>query len=156
MIEVEHLTKRFPTQVAVSDVSFNVRQGEIVGFLGPNGAGKTTAMRILTAFLAPTSGTAGASFHGRNMPGTSRFVVDEEQEPVAGAESDEEMLDEEGGPPAVAQVRRAPSGGRWRPRSWWPWCARPMPASANDPQVGGSRGGVVGTPSPVGQEKPRP
>src|SRR5437867_2254781 len=58
MIEVEHLTKRFPTQVAVSDVSFSVRQGEIVGFLGPNGAGKTTAMRILTAFLPPTEGTA--------------------------------------------------------------------------------------------------
>ena len=58
MIEVEHLTKRFPAQVAVSDVSFSVRQGEIVGFLGPNGAGKTTAMRILTAFLPPTEGTA--------------------------------------------------------------------------------------------------
>jgi ABC-2 type transport system ATP-binding protein len=58
MIEVENLTKRFPTQVAVSDVSFSVRQGEIVGFLGPNGAGKTTAMRILTAFLPPTEGTA--------------------------------------------------------------------------------------------------
>jgi ABC-2 type transport system ATP-binding protein len=58
MIEVENLTKRFPTQVAVSDVSFSVREGEIVGFLGPNGAGKTTAMRVLTGFLPPTSGTA--------------------------------------------------------------------------------------------------
>jgi ABC-2 type transport system ATP-binding protein len=58
MIEVEHLTKRFPTQLAVSDVSFHVRAGEIVGFLGPNGAGKTTAMRILTGFLPPTAGTA--------------------------------------------------------------------------------------------------
>lgn len=58
MIEVEHLTKRFPTQVAVSDVSFTVRPGEIVGFLGPNGAGKTTAMRMLTAFLPPTEGVA--------------------------------------------------------------------------------------------------
>jgi gliding motility-associated transport system ATP-binding protein len=58
MIEVEHLTKRFPTQVAVSDVSFQVSPGEIVGFLGPNGAGKTTAMRMLTGFLPPTAGTA--------------------------------------------------------------------------------------------------
>ena len=58
MIEVEHLTKRFATQVAVSDVSFHVGEGEIVGFLGPNGAGKTTAMRILTGFLPPTAGTA--------------------------------------------------------------------------------------------------
>jgi ABC-2 type transport system ATP-binding protein len=58
MIEVENLTKRFPTQLAVADVSFSVRQGEIVGFLGPNGAGKTTAMRVLTGYLPPTSGTA--------------------------------------------------------------------------------------------------
>ncbi len=58
MIEVENLTKRFPTQVAVSDVSFSVQPGEIVGFLGPNGAGKTTAMRVLTGFLPPTAGTA--------------------------------------------------------------------------------------------------
>jgi ABC-2 type transport system ATP-binding protein len=58
MIEVANLTKRFPTQVAVSDVSFSVQEGEIVGFLGPNGAGKTTAMRVLTGFLPPTAGTA--------------------------------------------------------------------------------------------------
>ena len=58
MIEVENLTKRFPTQIAVSDVSFSVREGEILGFLGPNGAGKTTAMRVLTGFLPPTAGTA--------------------------------------------------------------------------------------------------
>jgi len=61
MIEVENLTKRFPTQLAVADVSFSVRQGEIVGFLGPNGAGKTTAMRVLTGYLPPTSGTARIS-----------------------------------------------------------------------------------------------
>jgi ABC-2 type transport system ATP-binding protein len=58
MIEVENLTKRFPTRVAVSDVSFSVQEGEIVGFLGPNGAGKTTAMRVLSGFLPPTAGTA--------------------------------------------------------------------------------------------------
>jgi len=58
MIEVANLTKRFPTEVAVSDVSFSVQEGEIVGFLGPNGAGKTTAMRVLAGFLPPTAGTA--------------------------------------------------------------------------------------------------
>ena len=63
MIEVENLTKRFPTQVAVSDVSFSVNEGEIVGFLGPNGAGKTTAMRVITGFLPPTSGTARIAGH---------------------------------------------------------------------------------------------
>src|SRR5229473_3263345 len=58
MIEVQNLTKRYPTQVAVSDVTFSVRQGEIVGFLGPNGAGKTTTMRVLTGFLPPSGGSA--------------------------------------------------------------------------------------------------
>ena len=57
MIEVEHLTKSFPGRVAVSDVTFRVEPGEIVGFLGPNGAGKTTAMRCLTGFLPPSAGT---------------------------------------------------------------------------------------------------
>jgi ABC-2 type transport system ATP-binding protein len=58
MIEVQNLTKNFPTQTAVADASFSVKEGEIVGFLGPNGAGKTTTMRVLTGFLPPTSGTA--------------------------------------------------------------------------------------------------
>src|SRR5512147_3272607 len=58
MIEVQNLSKRYPTRLAVDDVTFSVREGEIVGFLGPNGAGKTTAMRILTGFLPPTAGTA--------------------------------------------------------------------------------------------------
>jgi ABC-2 type transport system ATP-binding protein len=63
MIEVQNLTKRYPTQVAVEDVSFSVREGEIVGFLGPNGAGKTTTMRVLTGFLPPTAGTARIAGH---------------------------------------------------------------------------------------------
>jgi ABC-2 type transport system ATP-binding protein len=58
MIEVQNLTKRYPTQLAVSDVTFSVREGEIVGFLGPNGAGKTTTMRVLTGFLPPSAGAA--------------------------------------------------------------------------------------------------
>jgi ABC-2 type transport system ATP-binding protein len=63
MIEVQSLTKRYPTRLAVDDVTFSVRQGEIVGFLGPNGAGKTTTMRVLTGFLPPTSGTARVAGH---------------------------------------------------------------------------------------------
>jgi ABC-2 type transport system ATP-binding protein len=58
MIEVQSLTKRYATQAAVSDVTFSVARGEIVGFLGPNGAGKTTTMRVLTGFLPPSEGTA--------------------------------------------------------------------------------------------------
>src|SRR5713226_4354210 len=58
MIHVEHLSKYFGPVMAVNDVSFDVDQGEIVGFLGPNGAGKTTTMRILTTYLPATSGIA--------------------------------------------------------------------------------------------------
>lgn len=58
MIEVESLTKSYGPVQALTDVSFTVEKGEVVGFLGPNGAGKTTAIRILTGFLAPTSGRA--------------------------------------------------------------------------------------------------
>lgn len=58
MIEVQHLTKRYGQHVALDGVSFSVGPGEVVGFLGPNGAGKSTTMRILTTFMAATSGTA--------------------------------------------------------------------------------------------------
>src|SRR5262245_3676610 len=63
MIEVQNLSKRYPTRLAVDDLSFSVREGEIVGFLGPNGAGKTTTMRVLTGFLPPTSGAARIAGH---------------------------------------------------------------------------------------------
>lgn len=58
MIHASELSKRFGTVRALDKVSFEVKKGEVVGFLGPNGAGKSTTMRILTCFLAPTSGTA--------------------------------------------------------------------------------------------------
>ena len=57
-IEVRHLTRRFGQFVAVDDVSFDVRRGEIFGFLGSNGAGKSTTIRMLCGLLRPTSGTA--------------------------------------------------------------------------------------------------
>ncbi len=56
MIEVQNLTKRYGPTLAVSEVSFDVRKGEILGFLGPNGAGKTTTMRVITGYLPPTEG----------------------------------------------------------------------------------------------------
>jgi ABC-2 type transport system ATP-binding protein len=58
MIEAIQLTKLYDNTPALTDVSFEVQKGEILGFLGPNGAGKTTTMRILTGFIPPTSGTA--------------------------------------------------------------------------------------------------
>lgn len=57
MIEVQHLTKRYGDLTAVSDISFNVASGQILGFLGPNGSGKTTTMRIITGFMPATGGT---------------------------------------------------------------------------------------------------
>jgi len=58
MIEVKQLTKSYGQTVAVNQVSFDARAGEVLGFLGPNGAGKTTTMRILTCYLAADAGSA--------------------------------------------------------------------------------------------------
>jgi len=58
MIELEKVCKNYGLTKALIDVSFKIEKGEIVGFVGPNGAGKTTAMKIITTYTAPTSGTA--------------------------------------------------------------------------------------------------
>src|SRR5438128_7989877 len=58
MIQVEHLTKLYGAKTAIADVSFSVEKGEVLAFLGPNGAGKTTTMRIVTASLPATAGSA--------------------------------------------------------------------------------------------------
>jgi len=55
-IEVTGLTKEFNTQVAVNNISFTAKKGEIVGFLGPNGAGKSTTMKVITGYIPPTHG----------------------------------------------------------------------------------------------------
>jgi ABC-2 type transport system ATP-binding protein len=57
-IVVKNLTKKFGSQRAVDNISFEVKTGEILGFLGPNGAGKTTTMKILTCYMAPSDGDA--------------------------------------------------------------------------------------------------
>ncbi len=56
MIRTDSLTKIYGNQKAVDDVSFEVQNGEILGFLGPNGAGKTTTMKMITCYMPPTSG----------------------------------------------------------------------------------------------------
>lgn len=58
MIEAKSLCKSYGFFKAVDDLSFRVESGQVLGFLGPNGAGKSTTMKMLTGFLAPTSGTA--------------------------------------------------------------------------------------------------
>ena len=57
MLKVENLVKKYGEKYAVNDVSFEIGDGEIVGFLGPNGAGKTTVMNMITGFLSYTSGS---------------------------------------------------------------------------------------------------
>jgi ABC-2 type transport system ATP-binding protein len=61
MIQVNGLTKDYGARRAVDNLTFEARQGEILGFLGPNGAGKTTTMRVLTGYLPPTSGEASVA-----------------------------------------------------------------------------------------------
>lgn len=57
-ISVNNLTKKYQTQRAVDNITFEVKTGEVLGFLGPNGAGKTTTMKIITGFIAPSDGDA--------------------------------------------------------------------------------------------------
>src|SRR3989338_8678976 len=56
IVEVKNLVRKFKALVAVDNVSFSVKEGEMFAFLGPNGAGKTTTIRMLTTLLSPTSG----------------------------------------------------------------------------------------------------
>ncbi|MGI2329021.1 ABC transporter ATP-binding protein [Planococcus sp. YIM B11945] len=58
IIEVKNITKVYANQMALEEVNFSIRKGEIFGFLGPSGSGKTTMIKILTGQLLPTSGTA--------------------------------------------------------------------------------------------------
>jgi len=63
LIKVEQLTKRFAATTAVSDISFDVRPKEVVGFLGPNGAGKSTTLKVITGFYSATSGSVLVDGH---------------------------------------------------------------------------------------------
>lgn len=63
LIAVEHLTRYYGAHCAVSDLSFTVQRGEILGFLGPNGAGKTTTMQMLCGVLAPSNGRVTIAGH---------------------------------------------------------------------------------------------
>lgn len=56
MIEVKNVTKKYGDFIAIENINFNIKEGEIVGLLGPNGAGKSTTMNMLTGFIEPTEG----------------------------------------------------------------------------------------------------
>jgi ABC-type multidrug transport system ATPase subunit len=72
-ISANNLTKRYGRVAAVNDLSFNVEQGEIVGFLGPNGAGKTTTLRMLAGLIHPTQGSS--QILGQRVPSKNLLEV---------------------------------------------------------------------------------
>ena len=57
MVEVKNLVKSYGNILALDDISFNVKQGEVLGFLGPNGAGKSTTLNIIAGYISPGRGT---------------------------------------------------------------------------------------------------
>lgn len=73
LLEVSGLTKRFGGLVAVSDVSFGIERGEIVGIFGPNGSGKTTTLNLIAGMLPPTSGQL--AWKGVNYNGQKPFAI---------------------------------------------------------------------------------
>lgn len=95
-IVVRNLVRLFGPVRAVDNISFQVEQGEIVGFLGPNGAGKTTTMRILTGFLPPTAGevrVAGYDVQEQSLEARRRLGYLPENVPLYGEMRVEEYLD---------------------------------------------------------------
>lgn len=72
MLNVTELTQRFGQTMAVNNISFVVKQGEVVGLLGPNGAGKTTTMRVISGYLIPTAGTI--QIDGQTITAADRAV----------------------------------------------------------------------------------
>ncbi len=73
LLEVDHVTLRFGGVVALNDVSFSLRKGEIFGLIGPNGAGKTTCFNAMTGVYRPTSGTI--SFNGESIVGKKKHEI---------------------------------------------------------------------------------
>ena len=111
MISVEHLSKMYGSTPAITDVTFNVEQGEILGFLGPNGAGKTTTMRILAGYLPATSGTAriaGFDVHENSLSVRQRIGYLPETPPLYIEMTVEGFLY------FVARIKGVPAGDRTR------------------------------------------
>lgn len=73
LLKVEHMTRQFGGLVAVNDLSFEVRSGEVLGLIGPNGAGKSTTFNVVSGFYKPTSGRL--IFAGQDITGMSPAKV---------------------------------------------------------------------------------
>ncbi|MEH2145981.1 ABC transporter ATP-binding protein [Nostoc sp.] len=109
MIEVEHLSKIYGSTPAISDVTFSVELGEILGLLGPNGAGKTTTMRILAGYLPATNGNAriaGYDVHENSLAVRQRIGYLPETPPLYPEMTVEGFLH------FVARIKGVPAGDR--------------------------------------------
>ncbi|MEH2147202.1 ABC transporter ATP-binding protein [Nostoc sp.] len=109
MIEVEHLSKIYGSTPAITDVTFSVEPGEILGLLGPNGAGKTTTMRILAGYLPATNGNAriaGFDVHENSLAVRQRIGYLPETPPLYPDMTVEGFLH------FVAQIKGVPAGDR--------------------------------------------
>ncbi|RCJ25675.1 MFS transporter [Nostoc sp. ATCC 43529] len=109
MIEVEHLSKIYGSTPAITDVTFNVEPGEILGLLGPNGAGKTTTMRILAGYLPATNGNAriaGYDVHENSLAVRQKIGYLPETPPLYPEMTVEAFLH------FVAQIKGVPAGDR--------------------------------------------
>ncbi|MGD9923962.1 MAG: ABC transporter ATP-binding protein, partial [Pseudorhodoplanes sp.] len=73
MLEVEDVSKRFGGLSAISDLSFNLARGEVLGIIGPNGAGKTTLLNLITGYDTPTAGSI--RFEGRELSGLPPYAI---------------------------------------------------------------------------------
>ena len=112
MIEVNHLTKRYGSHTALSDLSFTIETGQIYGFLGPNGAGKSTTMNIMTGCLAATSGQVTIGGHDifeESAQAKRLLGYLPEQPPLYLDRTPREYLT------FVARAKKVPPA-RWRPR----------------------------------------
>ena len=110
MIQVQNLTHRYGDRIALSNISFEVKKGEIFGLLGPNGGGKSTLFRILSTMMVPTEGRAviaghdvGARSRGRAAPRRCRLP---DPEPRQGPDRRRESA--RAGPPPRTQRRHSP------------------------------------------------
>jgi ABC-2 type transport system ATP-binding protein len=111
LIRVDGLTKLYGSVRAVNDISFEVPKGEVLGFLGPNGAGKSTTMKMLTCYLAPTSGraeVAGFDVYSQSLEVRRRIGYLPEDTPLYKDMLVLEYLD------YVTELRKVPTGNRRR------------------------------------------